>query len=180
MTIGGKYDKETVKRYQRYLRFGSFAKPSTSVIVLTFIYILLIVFFTFDCINKIRYGMSYKFLIVAIILLVCYLYIILDGYFFAWKRCYNRFGKLKDIEFRVTFGENEFIASVNNESIQEKITLQYSAIIKVIETSDLFMIYPYKKNLYVCRKDMLYEGSLEQIAEKLKSCPNCRYIKKRY
>lgn len=134
-------------------------------IVLVSIILLEIILFDVDIALFVLFGAA-----VIIYLLECYWYFLLP------KIKYNSLAKMKDTENEYVFRDEKLDVFHKSEEYNGESEIKYSFIVKVMETSKYFFIYPTNSQVFIVDKSTIVGGAAEDIRNKLSSFVGNKYI----
>ncbi len=166
-----KYDYKACKAMAHILSYKK-RKPE-KVLIAHFILAIALAFINFVLI-RLMGGTFTNMLIFILCLFIISLE--LTAYFLLPFLQYRSMSKMKDMENKYVFRDEDFTASADYDEYKGESVIKYSLLEKVMETGEYFLLFENKRQVIMVDKATIEEGTAEQLREKLSSALGKNYI----
>ena len=183
-----KFDYESMKALTHVTFYGKRNPKNIFIIISVFVGIipllpavlafLCVGYFSLDLMAYMYTDSDFLFEIVFVAVLLelfnCFMY------FWAPKIQFRNLKKMQNIQNDFIFYDDYIkVTSVNAEYNGEG-EIQYSLLLKVMETSKYLFVYPAAGQAYIIDKSTITNGTLEELQDKFKQLLNKKYIVCKY
>ena len=172
-----RYDYECVKAATHVNTFKKFNPKKVSL----FMFILLLIDVVLLAMDIFVFtdNSSSKTVIALISCIMCMVFLYIF-YFQMPKNQYRALGKLKNLENKYFFEDDQIIIIGEHDEYKGRTEIPYSMIIKAVETSRYLLLYRTKLQSYIVDKSTFMNGTIDDIRAKLVPQLKTKYIICRY